>query len=232
MSSAVAALVLAAAAGSADPAAILARADASHEAFTEGSIRLRVTIATEGKAPVDNRLDLDVKGDASLCTFVDGKQKGRKILSVGDKVFMIVPGASHPIPVSKSQRLMGAASIGDVARLRLSKQYRAALGEDSGGAEQVLDLTAISRGAAYPSAVLTVGKDDGLARKLTLVLASGKPAKEVAFTAYDEKRRVRTMTIRDLVGKTQDATTLTFESYEPKTLDPAIFDPEHALERR
>lgn len=214
----------------ADPRAMLARADAPHDAFGEGVIRLRVSVAEAGKPPVEGVLDLLVKGaDRSLCIFRDGKQKGRRILTVGEKVWLIVPTASKPVPVSKSQRLMGAASFGDIASLRFADTYDAALRPELEDGLHVLDLKAKRKDAPYPGAVLWTGKDDGLARRLRLSLSSGKPAKEVAFSSYDGKGRVGTMEIRDLLsGKANSVTTLTFERYEKQELDPSAFDPEGA----
>ena len=222
----------------ADPAGMLRRADAPHDAFKEGVIRLRVVVSERGKRPVDNVLELFVKGsDASLCLFREGKQKGRRVLTVGDRVWLIVPGTSHPIPVSRSQRMMGAASFGDIARLRFADEYDATLrpGEQSvaekGGETpcRVLDLKALRAGSAYPTAVLWTGRDDGLARRLRLSLASGKEAKEVLFTGYGDKRRIATMEIRDLLAAGgENVTALVFLGYEQRELDPGIFDPEGA----
>jgi hypothetical protein len=175
-------------------------------------------------------LDLFVKGnDRSLCVFRDGKQKGRRILTVGDKVWLIVPTASKPVPVSKSQRLMGAASFGDIASLRFADEYEATLRPGLEERCHVLDLKTKRKAAPYPAAVLWVGEDDGRARRLRLSLASGKAAKEVRFTRYDDKGRVGTMEITDLLsGKGGNVTTLTFERYDPRAVDPSIFDPQGA----
>ena len=191
-----------------------------------------------GKKPTATVLDLFVKGtDKSLCVFREGKQKGRKILTLGDRVWLIVPNASRPIPVSKTQRLMGAASFGDIARLRFADEYEATVRpgespcEDPGGAMRcrVLDLKAKRAGSAYPTAVLWAGRDDGLARRLRLSLASGKEAKEVLFTGYTEKPRIKTMEIRDLLQRGgENVTSLQFDGYEQRSLDPAMFDPEGA----
>ena len=222
----------------ADPGGMLRAADASRDAFPEGVIRLRVVVDERGKTPLESLLELFVTGtDRSLAVFREGKQKGRKILTVGDRVWLIVPGASHPIPVSKSQRLMGAASFGDIARLRFADEYDATLrpGEQSvaerGGETpcRVLDLKAVRTGSAYPTAVMWTGRDDGLVRRLRLSLASGKEAKDVRFTAYDGKSRIATMEIRDLLAADgTNVTALVFESYEPRALDPGTFDPEGA----
>ncbi len=221
-----------------DPAGMLHKADAPHDAFSEGVIRLRVVVNERGKKPLANVLQLYVEGtDRSLVVFREGKQQGRKILTLGDRVFLIVPGASRPIPVSKTQRLMGAVSFGDIARLRFADEYEASLrpgDEPIAGSHgeipcRVLELAAKRPGSAYPTAVLWVGRDDGLARRLRLSLASGKDAKDVLFTSYDDKHRIATMEIRDLLtAGGANVTNLAFESYEKRPLDPAIFDPEGA----
>jgi hypothetical protein len=221
-----------------DPAEMLRAADVSHDAFPEGVILLRVLVNERGKKPLSSRMELFIKGaDKSLAVFREGKQKERKILTVGDRVWLIVPGASHPIPVSKTHRLMGAAAFGDIARLRFADEYEATLrpseetiAEESGETRcRVLDLKAVRKGSAYPTAGLWIGRDDGLARRLRLALASGKEAKDVRFSSYDDKHRITAMEIRDLLALGgENVTQLVFESYEPRPLDAAIFDPEGA----
>ena len=222
----------------ADVARMLERADAPRAAFAEGVVGVHVVVSERGKKPSEGRMDLYLEGtDRSLIVMREGKQKGRKILTVGDRVWLIVPGASRPVPVSKSQRLMGAASFGDIARLRFAEEYGGTLRADEetlpgpGGATRchVLDLVAKRKGTGYPVAVLWVGADDGLARRLRLSLASGKEARDVTFTRYDARHRVAEMEIRDLIAAGgANVTHLTFESYEPRTLDPALFTPEGA----
>ena len=221
-----------------DPVEMLRKADAPYDAFLEGVIKLRVLVNERGKKPVASQLEVFVKGtDLSLLVFREGKQQGRKVLTQKERVFLIVPTASKPIPVSKSQRLMGAASFGDIARLRFAENYEATVrpAEErveaaSGGTPcRVLDLAAKHSGSAYPSAVLWVGRDDGLARRVRLSLASGKAAKDVSFTSYDGQHRIATMEIRDLLtAGGANVTALVFENYEKRPLDPAIFDPEGA----
>ena len=48
----------------------------------------------------------------------------------------------------------------------------------------------------------------------------------MTFTGYGDDQRLRTMEIRDLlVAGGANVTSLVFERYEPKPLDPSIFDP-------
>jgi hypothetical protein len=234
----IAPVVALAAPPTADPAELLRRADAPHDAFTEGVIRLKVVVNERGKPPAAHELELFVKGtDRSLLIFREGKQKGRKILTQGDNVFLIVPNTARPVPVSKTQRLMGAASFGDIARLRLADEYEATLRPDeetiteSSGATRcrLLALTAKRKGVAYPKATLWLAAADGLPRRLRLALASGKDAKDVAFFRYDDQHRVAKMEIRDLLGADRaNVTQLEFLSYEKRPVDPALFEPEGA----
>jgi outer membrane lipoprotein-sorting protein len=224
---------------SVSPVDLLKKADAAHDAFTEGIIRLRVVANERGKQATASELQLYVQGaDRSLLVFREGKQKGRRILTQGDKVFLIVPNSTRPVPVSKTQRLMGAASFGDIARLRFADTYDATLrpAEETitvnGGATRchVLELKARTKGAAYPTAVLWLGVEDGLARRLRLSLASGKEAKDVTFARYDDQHRIATMEIRDLMSAGgANVTQLDFSGYVKQTLDPALFEPEGAL---
>ena len=70
-----------------------------------------------GKAPGSADFDIYVKGrDRALIVFRGGKNDGRKALTVGEKMWLIVPGAEHPVPITQNQRLMGGASFADVAR--------------------------------------------------------------------------------------------------------------------
>ena len=106
---------------------------------------------------------------------------------------------------------MGAASFGDIASLRFADATTRRSARSSRKARTSWISRPSGRAPPYPAAVLWIGRDDGLARRLRLSLASGKPAKEVRFTNYDEKGRVGTMEIRDLLAaKGKNVTTLTF----------------------
>jgi Outer membrane lipoprotein-sorting protein len=222
----------------ASPEEMLRRADAPRNAFAEAVIAVHLTV-TEGGRPVSTAdFDLYVKNpDRSLVVFRGGKQSGRKILTVGDRVWLLVPGASHPIPVTANQRLMGGASFGDVARLRFADAFSATLrpGEERVGEVlcRVLDLKARSSTASYATGVLWVGRDDGLARRLVLSLPSGKPAKEALFRQYArEAGRIllQKMEIRDLLSPERDlATMIEYRDYRRAHLDPRMFEPEGAL---
>jgi outer membrane lipoprotein-sorting protein len=235
--------VLAAASGVAQqppPAEVqswLQAVDEARNAFSEVLIRARATQREDGKVTGSVDFDIYAKGrERALIVFRGGKNEGRKVLTVGDRMWLIVPGAENPVPITPNQRLMGGASFGDVARIRFADDFTAKLRpgteEVLGDACYVLDLTAVSKKAAYPSVVLWLDAAKKLPRKVLFRLPSGRDAREVLFTGFREvrgKMAVSEMEIRDLLGPNQNSvTTLDYLKFEPAKIDDGVFTPEGA----
>jgi len=222
------------------PEAVLQAADAPRHVLDEGVMRIRATVRQDDGTPaMETILDVYVRGqDEALCAFRTGAQEGRKILMVGDRVWLILPKTTHPIRVSPNQRLFGGASIGDVARLRFADEFTATpLGTEEsvdGVACLVVGLAGRTRRAAYGSGTLWVGKEDGLPRRAVLALPSGKEAKELRFVAYAEdhgRTVLRRLEIHHLLAAERGmVTTLEFLGYDAETLPADFFDPERARE--
>ncbi len=239
------ALLLAAAAAGAASAetppqvhAWLEAIDATRNAFEEAVIKARATQVTGGVPSGGADFDIYTKGrDRALIIFRGGKNDGRKVLTSGQKMWLLVPGASNPLPITPNQRLMGGASMGDVARLRFAEDFDAALGPVTETVEgrvcRVLDLTARSPRAAYPKIVLWYDEAARLPVKVRFLLPSGRPAKEVLFRKFGNVRGktiVTEMEIRDLLaGDPRTVTRLEYLDYRPAKLTDAIFTPDGAL---
>lgn len=236
----VVALALAAALGTPSAADIqrwLAEADSTRNAFPEVVIRARATQVLEGQQRSSAEFEIYAKGrEKALIVFRDPKNSGRKVLTVGSRMWLIVPGATNPVPITPNQRLLGGASFGDVARLRFATDYTATLREGTetvAGREcRVLDLASKDPRASYPKAVLWVDASEHLARKVLFFLPSGRQAREAVFTKFSKaagKTIVSEMEIRDLLGHEPGAVTrLEYLDYRPAKLDDAIFTPEGA----
>jgi hypothetical protein len=231
---AAAVLAGAAAAAAPDADALLRAADASRHVLDEGEIRIRATMTKKGEPPGTAELLVQVKGSERMrCTFLDGTQKGREVLAVGPKTWLLVPGASRPVQVSANQKLLGGASLGEIGRLRLHDTYGATIRDGVEAVDGVpclvLDLQAKERKAQYPKGVLWMGQADRLPRRLTLSLQSGKPAKEIRFTAFDReggKTVLRRMEVRHLLFSERGTeTSLEFLGYEAKAIPDARFEP-------
>ncbi len=239
MSSVMSLLLASTLSASLDVQALLVAADAPRHTIEEGVLGVRVLVLEKGKPPSVQDLDVYVRGsDRALCVFRGGLQEGRKILSVGPRVWLLVPGTKNPVPVSASQRLLGGASVADLARLSLAEAFDGVLreGEETldGLPCRVLDLRARSAKAQYASGTLWLGKEDTLARRLLLSLPSGKHAKEIRFLEYGREAGrtvLRRMEIAHLLrGERGARTVLEFLRRERKPLDDSLFDPLRARE--
>jgi len=228
------------AAGALSPDELLRRADATRRVVEEGSIRIRATVEVPGAEPVVSDLEVLVKGeDHALCIFREGPFAGRKILIARDRVWLLIPGTSRPIPVSANQRLLGGASIADVARLRLAAEFSAAERPEEepldGTLCRALDLKARTPKASYAGGTLWVGSGDGLPRRARFTLPSGKEAKEVLFSLYGHaggRTVLKRMEIFHLLPSERGMKTiLDFIDHETRTLEPGLFDPSGARER-
>src|SRR5215470_9862998 len=159
------AAALAAAPTDADVKAWLTGVDQARQAFGEAKITARATQIVGGKTVGTADFDIYVKGrDHALIVFRGGKNNGRKALTVGEKMWLIIPGTENPVPITKNQRLMGGASFGDVASMRLAEDYTAVLRPEQENVGNrpayVLDLTAKSPKASYPKVTLWLDAQD------------------------------------------------------------------------
>jgi hypothetical protein len=235
-------LLIAALAAAAGPSASeveswLKAVDAARNAFGEAVISARATQLEDGKVTGSADFDVYIKGlDKALIVFRGGKNDGRKALTVGQKMWLLVPGAENPIPITANQRLMGGASFGDVARMRFAEDFRAEVRPETERVGDrtchVLDLTAVSPKTPYPRVTLWIDAEEKLPRKLLFFLPSGKAAREVLFTKFQKvqnKTVVSEMEIRDLLGpQSKSVTRLEYLKIRPAQIDDAIFTPEGA----
>ena len=235
-------LLLAALAAAAEPSASeveswLKAVDDARNAFSEAVISARATQLEDGKVTGSADFDVYIKGrDRALIVFRGGKNAGRKALTVGQKMWLLVPGAENPIPITANERLMGGASFGDVARMRFAEDFRAEVRPETERVGdrtcRVLDLTAVSPKTPYPRVTLWIDAEEKLPRKLRFFLPSGKAAREVLFTKFQKvqnKTVVSEMEIRDLLGpQSKSVTRLEYLKIRPAQIDDTIFTPEGA----
>ena len=219
------------------PDELLRLADRPKNAFAEAVIHAKVTMTQNGRTETPAEFELYKKGDdRGLVVFTAGKQKGRKLLTVGDRVWLIVPGSSHAIAVTANQRLMGGASMADVSKLRFSEEFTASV---AGPAEtiderqcDVLTLAPKSAKSSYGGGTLWVDRAEHLARKAVVELVSGKPAKEISFDRYGKqggRTVLESMTIKDFLVPAGGVTRIEYTNYRAAKIDDVLLTPEGAL---
>lgn len=220
-----------------DSAALLKQADGPRQALLHSKLQVRVSVEEDNRVTQSTELDVYLGDeDQQLVVFRDKKNQGRRFLTVGDKSWLIVPGSKNPIPVTANQRMVGASSFSDLARVRLGLDYTGTVrpGTEPCGEQRcrVTDITATAKSAPYASGTLWTD-GDGRLRKAIYRLASGKPAKEIDYryrTAGDGRTVPAGMTLNDLLVLEQPGkTTIEYLRHTPTRHPPATFDPQQQV---
>lgn len=217
-----------------DATALLKQADAPRQAFLHSTLRVRVTFTSKDGTPQTGEFDVYLGNEAQqLVVFRDKRNRGRKFLTAGDKTWLIVPGSKNPIAVTANQRLLGASSFADIARVRLSRDYTGVLrpGIEACGEPaqpcRVVDISATVKTAPYATGTLWID-GSGYLRKALYKLASGKPAKEITYQYRDSNSGTvpASLTLTDLLSVGNSGkTTLEYLDHRPTQHPPATFDP-------
>ena len=106
---------------------ILAEADTKRGALLGVNWKLEVK-AAEG----DSSLDVTARNEDFLAVYEKpSSQRGEKILERGQNMWFIKPGVRNPVPISPRQKLLGAASYGDIASQRWTSDYKVTSRSDS-----------------------------------------------------------------------------------------------------
>jgi hypothetical protein len=223
-----------------DAAALLASADAPRRAQLHSVVRVRATIQPDDAPAQTGEFDLYLGNeDEQLVVFRDKKNKGRKFLLRGDKSWLIVPGSKNPIAITANQRMLGASSFADLARVRLAQDYTGSLRPDKESCGQpaqpcdVVEITATTKTAPYASGTLWIDAT-GLMQKAVYRLASGKPAKEISYRYRNDNGRAMPagLTLQDLLlAENSGKTTLDYLDIRTAEHPADWFTPEYQVKR-
>jgi hypothetical protein len=223
-----------------EAAALLKSADAPRQGFLHSIVKVRATVQQADKPLQTSDFDLYLgNDDEQLVVFRDKKNKGRKFLIRGDKAWLIVPGSEHPIAVTANQRMLGAMSYTDIARVRLVQDYSGVLKSEMQPCGEpaepcrVVEITANSRSAPYASGTLWIGSD-GLLRKAVYALPSGKQAKDISYRYVDKDGNMELthVTVIDLLLPDMSSrTTLEYLDHHPAAHPAGTFDPEQQIKK-
>lgn len=193
---------------------ILAEADTKRGALHGVNWKLDVA-APEG----GSKLDVTARNEDFLAVYQEpSDQRDEKILERGQNMWFIKPGVRNPVPISPRQKLLGAASYGDIAAQRWTTDYEVVARHDSvldGKNVYVFRLKGNDH-ATYEGLKLYVDMDMLAAVKSEMMTADGKMLKTATY-AYGNTAPSRTgdspmiskMEIMDTEGK---KTTLTYSA--------------------
>ncbi len=135
---------------------------------------------------------VEKRSNNSLVEFLEPPNaRGQKVLMVQRNMWFLRPGLGKAVPISPRQRLVGEASVGDVASTNYVDDYTATLARDEPcGSElcRVLELKAASPKATYDRVLYWVVLARLVAIKAEFFTVSGRRLKYSEFT-YDNSVR-------------------------------------------
>ncbi len=196
--------------------------------FPEGTMRLRIEDRkANGTTRVYAAEVLEVLNQATLIEFVaPARDRGKRILMVGDSMWMAVPGTSRPIRLSGRDSFMGTSFTNDdVMNLDRADDYDAVVTGEEAGATRLL-MTARKSSLAYPRVEMAVGAGSLPVWSLHYT-RSGAAAKRIEYSAladFGDKIRPSVMTVTDLMAK-GDRTVVIFESMRAGAVDRSRLSP-------
>jgi len=113
------------------------------------------------------------------------REKGRKLLRVGDKMWMYLPDLGKPIVISARQSFLGSSvSNGDLMRTDLVSDYTPALLREEpvdGTPAEVLELKARSPEVAYDRILMWIDKTTHRPLRQEFYTLSGKRIKTITY---------------------------------------------------
>lgn len=120
----------------------------------------------------------------SLVLMQSPAEKGQKMLMLADDYWMLLPGSQRPVRITPMQKLLGDASVGDIATLSWAEDYTGTVAGEERCGEQAcvhLSLSANRKGVTYQRIELWVGKVKHEPLKADLFVQSDKLAKQARF---------------------------------------------------
>ncbi|GAB2897056.1 outer membrane lipoprotein-sorting protein [Microbulbifer echini] len=165
----------------------------------------------------------------SLVVFKGKGEEGTKMLMLQDNYWMLMPHSRRPIRITPMQKLLGSASVGDVATLAWSEDYQGAFAGQEVLQDQLvncLNLTAKTKGASYQHINLWLNSENNFPVKAELYLKSGKLAKISHFTPGQREGRqvVAEMLLQDTIN-TGIKTRVIYDIVEAHNLPEKYFNP-------
>ncbi len=214
----------------ADPATILQSADRYRLSNDNSEIQSVITTFLRDGSKEKERQYLVYAqlNRQSLVVMQSPAEKGQKILMSGDDFWMILPGSQRPMRITPMQKLLGDASIGDVATLNWSQDYQAQLIGEEKCAERAclhLSLTANRKSAAYQKIELWVSKQKFQPLSADLYVQSDKLAKHAVFVLdKNQPDLIEEMILQDKLSSHKE-TRIRYLQRKPKTVPENWLNP-------
>lgn len=218
-----------------DLKSILKTADGYRQQSEELLIKTEVKLYKNEKLDKQSLYYVFLKsGRRSLVVFKSAGELGQKVLMLDDSFWIILPNTRRPIRITPTQKLLGEASVGDIATLIWSEDYDGVIVDHNKTQQGVnsikLDLNSTRKGSSYHRIELFLTQKDYFPIKANLYLKSGKLAKEAYYEdgTLNDQRRVVAMTLIDRIKKNQK-TIVNYQAMENKTIPDKYYNPAYLV---
>ena len=194
-------------------------------------VSTRIEVYEQGILQRQSTLDVYVgTAQRSLAVYRSEREAGQKVLMVDDNFWLFLPSSKRAMRITAMQKMLGEASVGDVASLDWSQDYHI-VAQQAAGNEIELTLSAARKGLSYTDVVLWVRTDNNHPIRADLYLKSGKLAKQATFNLAqkdDGQWQMLSLTLQDKVQKDQ-TTIIYYDQVLPMTMDDKWFTPNFLL---
>jgi len=164
--------------------------------------------------------------DRTLVLFKSAADAGQKVLMKGNSFWMFMPKSRRPIRITPMQKLLGEASLGDVATMSWSKAYEV-VDERREGEELHLSLEARDNSASYQKIKLRLSAEDHFPLSADLYLRSGTLAKVATYErgVRDGKPAVVAMRLSDRI-RANSSTLIRYLEVQSVKIPDKLFNPQ------
>lgn len=216
-----------------DAQALLAAADAYRLARGSAQVETEVISMKNGSVQKNRRYTVFQREDRrSLVLMRSPAEKGQKLLMLGDDYWLILPKTQRPLRITATQRLLGEASVGDIATMRWAGDYQGSVvGVERCEADSNSDCTHVSlraarKGVTYSRIELWISTTNSAPVRADLYLASDKLAKRARFvlTASEDRLEVSEMHLTDEIQAGRQ-TVVRYLSRVPRDAPDEWFNP-------
>lgn len=198
---------------------LLQASDKFRSPYQYSHIYLNISDYKNNQLKKKNDYEVYHRDGESLVNIKTGVNKNNRILLSNKGMYLSVKKSSRAIRITPIQRLLGQASYGDLAGLKLANDYTAVILKQENNAT-VLKLTAKNKKATYSNIDLWLDKKTYQPIKANAYLASGKLYKQMVYKNSDNQLKEIIYTTPNIKNK---KTIMYFSSVKNKKLPKRFF---------
>lgn len=208
--------------------------DRMDQAMAYAECEMRVSFADTKASGATRALEANVwyaKSAGTMIAFTaPAREKGKRVLMIGDSMWMSAPSVSRPVRLSGKDSFMGTSFTNDdMMNFDKADDYESRI-VDSDELGWTLELSARRRSLPYQRVVMRVGRDF-LPIEQSMFLLSGELSKTIEYSEprdYGAKRRPAVITVRDAMAKGA-STRVRFDSIVEKRVDRSRLSPDRFM---